>query len=134
MSGGLSWHFPAPPEVAWETLEATVQAAGITIERPCGECHPHHPEIIYPIDYGYVNGVPGEDGEPLDIFVGRAPTGLVAVARTIDHRKGDTELKLLWNCGPEEIYLVHGFLNFSPAHMTATLRLRQPLHDMGRRG
>ena len=121
------YEFPEAPAVDWEGLAATVQARGITLDRPRLSRHPHHPEIVYPLDYGYVNDTPGEDGEPLDVFVGSGPPGLVGVARTLDRRKGDTELKLLWACTPTDVYTVHGFLNFSPAHMTATLTLRAPM-------
>ena len=69
----------------------------------------------------------GLDGQEVDVFVGTAGTGLVGACFTIDKRKGDQELKLLWNCTPPEIYLVHGFLNFAPEHMTSTLALRRPL-------
>ena len=33
-----------------------------TIDRPLGSSHPRHPEMIYPINYGYVDGVIGGDG------------------------------------------------------------------------
>lgn len=125
------WAIPPIPVVDWAQTENTVRVQGITVERPCGTAHPHYPEIIYPLDYGFINQTLGEDGEPIDIFVGSAESlSLVAAARTQDRRKGDTEIKLLWNCTPAEIYLVYGFLNFSPAHMTASLALRWPLVEL----
>ncbi len=72
----------------------------------------------------------GADGEEVDVFVGTARTGLVAVEETRDHRKGDTELKLLWNCSPVEVYLVHGFLNFDRRLMEGQLRMRRPMVDL----
>lgn len=78
-----------------------------------------------------MNGVPGEDGSELDVFVGSRPAwGVVGCFRTHDHRKGDSEEKLLYGCTPEEIYLAHGFLNFAPRHMTAELALRWPLGEL----
>ena len=115
---------PEPPVVDWAALDALIAAQGIAIDRPRHTAHPRFPEIVYPLDYGYVNGTTGEDGEPLDVFVGSAPTGLVAASRTIDRRRGDTELKLLFDCTPAEVYLVHGFLNFAPELMTARLLMR----------
>ena len=111
----------------WEAMEEAIARQGITLDRPKHSRHPHFPEIVYPIDYGYVNGVPGADGEELDVFVGTAATGLVGVCTTRDFRKGDTEQKLLYNCTAGEVYLVHGFLNFAPDKMTSSLTLR---HDM----
>lgn len=32
------------------------------IDRPLGSRHPRHPDMIYPINYGYVEGVIAGDG------------------------------------------------------------------------
>ena len=41
----------------------------VRIDRPVGSVHPKHPEVIYPINYGYIPGVIGGDGEELDVYV-----------------------------------------------------------------
>lgn len=122
----------APADAPWEAWEKAIATQGITLDRPRLSRHPKWPDIVYPLDYGYVNGVRGEDGDELDVFVGTADTGLVAYERTVDHRKGDTELKLLYNCSPAEIYLVHGFLNFDPSLMQGKLVLRRPMAELWR--
>ena len=33
-----------------------------TIDRPLGSVHPKHPDMIYPINYGYVDGIFAGDG------------------------------------------------------------------------
>ena len=38
-------------------------------DRPVGSCHPEFPEMIYPINYGYVEGVLAGDGEEQDVYV-----------------------------------------------------------------
>ena len=40
-----------------------------TVDRPIGSAHPRHPEMIYPINYGYVNGLTGGDGAAQDAYV-----------------------------------------------------------------
>ena len=40
-----------------------------TVDRPCGTAHPCHPEIIYPINYGYVNNVLADDGAEQDVYL-----------------------------------------------------------------
>lgn len=40
-----------------------------TIDRPMGSAHPRHPEMIYPINYGYVNGIFAGDGAEQDVYV-----------------------------------------------------------------
>lgn len=40
-----------------------------TVDRPAGTSHPRYPEMIYPINYGYVDGVFAEDGDEQDVYV-----------------------------------------------------------------
>ena len=40
-----------------------------TIDRPLGCRHPRHPEMIYPINYGFVDGVFANDGAEQDVYV-----------------------------------------------------------------
>lgn len=112
---------------AWETL---IRSNGVTIDRPRHSIHPVHDEIVYPIDYGFVNGTESSDGEEIDIFVGTADSGLVGAIWTTDHRKGDQECKFLIDCTPEEVYLVNGFLNFDRSLMEGRLVLRRRMREM----
>ena len=41
----------------------------VEIDRPLGSRHPKHPDIIYPINYGYVKDIIGEDGEEQDVYL-----------------------------------------------------------------
>ena len=41
----------------------------VTIDRPIGSRHPKHKEIIYPINYGYIEGVIAPDGEEQDVYI-----------------------------------------------------------------
>ena len=40
-----------------------------TIDRPFGSAHPRHPDMIYPINYGYVDGVIAGDGAEQDVYI-----------------------------------------------------------------
>ena len=73
----------------------------VTVDRKMGTCHPEHPDIFYEINYGYIKGIPAQDGEeqdayiigvevPLDSFTGE----VIAVI----HRKNDVEEK--WVVSP----------------------------------
>lgn len=74
----------------------------ITIDRPLGSTHPNHPELRYPVNYGYVNGVIGGDGEEQDVYLLGIDVPL-SVARAIViaviHRYDDVETK--WVAAPE---------------------------------
>ncbi len=74
----------------------------VVVDRPLGSAHPRHPELIYPVNYGFVPGVLAGDGEeqdayilglnkPVERFTGR----LIAVI----HRLDDVEDK--WVVAPE---------------------------------
>ena len=119
-----------PTPINWEAWEALIEAKGITIDRPYASAHPDHPSIIYPINYGYVNGTLGTDGAELDIFCGSGTNKLVALIQTADFRKGDREIKLIYNCTPAEIYLINGFINYAPELMQGRLAMRFPMKQI----
>lgn len=39
------------------------------IDRPKGSRHPRYSDMIYPINYGYVEGVISDDGQEQDVYV-----------------------------------------------------------------
>ena len=41
----------------------------VKMDRPIGTVHPKHPEIIYPINYGYIEGLVAGDGEEQDVYI-----------------------------------------------------------------
>lgn len=45
------------------------KTVNIKIDRPIGTTHPKHPNIVYPINYGYIPNVIGGDGEELDVYL-----------------------------------------------------------------
>lgn len=40
-----------------------------TVDRPLGTTHPQHPDMRYPINYGYVDGVFAGDGAEQDVYL-----------------------------------------------------------------
>ena len=41
----------------------------VTVDRPIGSRHPDYPDMIYPINYGYVKGIIAPDSEEQDAYV-----------------------------------------------------------------
>jgi inorganic pyrophosphatase len=105
--------------VDWRRWESLILERGVVIDRPRGSSHPRYPEMVYPLDYGYIPGTIGGDGAEVDVFVGTASTGLCAALVTRDAVKADTEIKLLWNLRREEVEAVRRFLN--DGGMSATI-------------
>lgn len=116
--------------VRWTRWEALIAERGLTIDRPAQMAHPDYPTVVYPLDYGYIPGTMGGDGEAVDCFRGTGDTGLVALLLTTDHRTGVQQGKWLYNCTPSEIYTAHGFINYAPRLLEGRLVMRQPMHTL----
>lgn len=78
------------------------QYVTVTVDRPLGSFHPKHPDLYYPVNYGYIAGILAPDGEEQDAYIlgidcpVEAFTGKVIA---IIHRKDDVEDK--WVVAPE---------------------------------
>lgn len=96
----------------WKRLDKLISSSEIVIDRSKGTCHPKYPALVYPLDYGYLTGTSGVDGNEVDVWRGSLKDGLlVAVACTVDSRKGDAELKLLIGCTSKELDIIRKFHN-----------------------
>ena len=76
-----------------EIIGSTVKG---TIDRPLGSTHPDYPDMVYPINYGYVDGVFAKDGEEQDVYVLGADEPLEKFEGTVIavyHRTNDSEDK-----------------------------------------
>ena len=114
----------------WDQWETLIEVHGVELDRPAASAHPDYPTIIYPIDYGYIRDSLSSDGAEIDVFVGSSNRGLIGLIATNDYRRGDRELKLLWQCTPKEVYMANGFINFDRTKLEGTLVLRYPLHSL----
>ena len=74
----------------------------IKMDRPIGTVHPKHPDLVYPINYGYVPGLIAPDGEEQDAYVlgvDEPLTEFTGRLIAIIHRFDDVEEK--WVLAPE---------------------------------
>jgi len=107
----------------WSTLEQLVSDSEIKIDRPKGSAHPKFESIIYPLDYGYLEGTTGGDGHGVDVWVGSGDRSQVnGVVATVDVYKKDAELKILLGCSEGDAYMV--FETHITDHQQAKLILR----------
>ncbi|MCK1798982.1 inorganic pyrophosphatase [Streptomyces sp. XM4193] len=96
----------------FDHLDGLVASAELVVDRPKGSRHPRVPEAVYPVDYGYLDGTTGGDGDGVDVFAGSTPqAGVVGVFVTADPIKRDVEVKILLGCSPAEIEQVQHLLN-----------------------
>jgi inorganic pyrophosphatase len=95
----------------FEVLDGLLRSSELVIDRRKGTVHPRIPEIVYPLDYGYLAGTTSGDGDGIDVFVGTAPeAGLVGLLLTADPVKRDAEIKLLVDCSDDEVEIARAFL------------------------
>lgn len=110
---------PAIPDYS-DILGKEVKGA---VDRPLGSRHPRHPDMIYPVNYGYVSGVLGGDGaeqdvyilgedKPLETFCGR----VIAVY----HRFNDNEDKWI---------VTQGSKNFSDEEILKAIEFQERFFD-----
>jgi inorganic pyrophosphatase len=96
----------------WNALDTLVLESEVVIDRPKGSHHPRSPELIYPVDYGYLKNTSSMDGGGIDVWRGTNKSQKVnAIICTVDLRKKDSEIKLLIGCNAEDIRLVMNFHN-----------------------
>jgi len=109
----------------WESIDRLVGSCETVVDRPKGSAHPRYPQVIYPLDYGYLKGTSSMDGGGIDVWLGsKADRRTEAVICTVDLLKMDSEIKLLIGCTEEEIGLAERFHNESE-YMKGLLIRRQ---------
>lgn len=96
----------------WLKLDRIATEHQVVIDRPKGSHHPRYPEMVYPLDYGYLEGTQAMDGGGIDVWAGSLPKrDVVAVVCTVDMVKHDAEIKILLGCTLEEQQTVLAFHN-----------------------
>lgn len=75
----------------------------VTVDRAMGTYHPEHPDMYYPINYGYINGIIAPDGEEQDAYiigVDKPVQEFTGKIIAIIHRNDDVEEK--WVVAPTD--------------------------------
>ncbi len=83
-------------------MEILGRKVDVIVDRMLGTYHPNHPDIFYPINYGYVKGIIAPDGEEQDAYiigVDEPIKTFVGIVIAIIHRLDDVEEK--WVVAPE---------------------------------
>ncbi len=108
------------PRIAFEKLPSPVT---VTVDRPLGSRHPNHPDIFYPVNYGFVPGILAADGEEQDAYI----LGVSCPVKEFTgchiatiHRKNDVEDK--WVIAPEGI-------TFTKAQIAAATHFQEQYFD-----
>jgi inorganic pyrophosphatase len=88
----------------WWSLDELVRMNELVIDRPKGSPHPNFPNATHPLDYGYLKGTMGGDGDGVDVWRGRLESCKVqASIVTVDLLKANAEVKLIVGCTDKEM-------------------------------
>jgi inorganic pyrophosphatase len=108
----------------WQRLDDLIASQKIVIDRPKNSHHPKWPEMVFPLDYGYLEGTSSMDGGGIDLWVGSAPhRDLTGIAVTLDTKKKDAEIKLIIGCTEEEVKIIEEFHN---CYFQSAIIVRRP--------
>ena len=75
----------------------------VTVDRPLGSYHPQYTNLKYLVNYGYIDGVMGGDGEEQDAYilgVSQPLTKFTGKVIAIIYRENDNETK--WIVSPTD--------------------------------
>lgn len=98
----------------WQAFDTLLSQYALIIDRPAGSVHPRYPDMIYPLDYGYLAGTSSMDGGGIDVWRGTDPVQcLDALLVSVDLGKKDAEIKLLIGCTESEKDAILRFHNHS---------------------
>jgi len=107
----------------WNSIDKLLAGSKVVIDRPTGSTHPRFPELIYPLDYGYLAGTTSVDGGGIDVWVGSGNKEQAnAVICTVDLIKKDVEIKILLGCTEDEIQTILRFVEASSMGCTLIRR------------
>lgn len=91
----------------WQKIDSLVLSTNIVISQPKGSHHPQYMNMVYPVDYGYLN-----DTDTIKLFKGSIKTTKVdAIMIVADVLKSDLEVKLLLGCDEKEENRILQFIN-----------------------
>jgi len=123
-----------PNPTFWRALQKLAEESSLVIDRPQGAAHPQRPDLIYPLDYGYLAGTTAGDGQGIDVWLGRsAERRVTAIACTADLWKRDAEIKILLACDDREIEMIHTFLNQTTGLPCLIIKRNESRQDKRRR-
>ncbi len=111
----------------WQKIDSLMLSTNVVISQPKGSHHPKYVNMIYPVDYGYLN-----DTDAIKVFKGSIKTSKIdAIMIVGDILKRDLEVKLLLGCNEEEETQILQFINQTDYQKGIMVRRGNELPDWG---
>lgn len=107
----------------WQKIDSIFFASSVVITQVAGSNHPDYQNLIYPVDYGYLNETLSQDSLGISVYKGSVSTHSIdAMLVSADILKKDIEVKLLLGCDPEEVDKILRFVNQTEFQKTILVR------------
>jgi len=116
----------------WQKIDTLFFSSKLTIARPAGTEHPHYRNLVYPVDYGYLEDTFRQDQEGIDVYKGtKSVSSISTIVVAVDILKKDIEVKLLVGCTPQEEETILRFLNQTDFQKTILVRRGSEIPSWG---
>ncbi len=93
----------------WQKLDTLYLSSDVVINYPKNSRHAVYRNLIYPVDYGYIEG---NDGEKIWVYRGTKDGEQVdSIVVCVDILERDVNVKLLVGCNDEETDSILEFVN-----------------------
>ena len=87
----------------WQKLDTLVLSSTMVIDHKKNTSHPNYPNLIYPVDYGYLEDDLNDNDDRISFFQGSEETSTVdSIVVCVDILKRDVSVKLLIGCNKQE--------------------------------
>lgn len=111
----------------WQKIDTLLLSSNLTVIRKKGDCHPTFKNLIYPVDYGWLDGDVA-DANHISVYMGKESRHIVtAVVIAADILEKTLDVKILAGCNEEETEAVLRYLNQTNYQKTVLIRRGQEI-------
>lgn len=107
----------------WQKLDTLILSLDYKLIRSQGDIHPQYPNLVYPMEYGYLTDPDKEDSIVTRAFRGSLPNKRCdAIIVGIDILQKGMDIKCLIGCSEQEQMACLEFLNQTAFQKTVLIR------------
>ncbi len=107
----------------WQKIDTLYFSNRLVIARGKGSTHPMYHNLIYPVEYGYLEDTQNKESEGIAVYKGTMSDYMVTtLVVAADILKKEIDVKLLVGCSPQEEEEILRFLNQTDFQKSVLIR------------
>lgn len=107
----------------WQKIDTLYFSNRLVIAREKGTMHPKYHNLIYPVDYGYLEDTQHEHSDGIAVYKGSMSDYMVTtLVVAADILKKEIDVKILVGCNPQEEEEILRFLNQTDFQKSVLIR------------